>query len=167
MLKTITTAAIALLAAWLFLFPSMKTNQTPSYEKTIHVIADKYKRPVDDIRNIVNLAHELSVANGIEPTLTLAIIATESGFNPKAENPSSAAGLMQILQYMHKRTIQGYGGDVFDPETNIKTGLDILSRFWIWTGSEREAVSHYGGDLSGAYYTKVLRNRIWIEETIL
>lgn len=142
-------------------FPNLK------YEKTVHVIADKYKRPVDEIRSIVALAHDLSVANGIEPTLTLAIIATESGFNPKAENPSSAAGLMQVLQYMHKRTIQGYGGDVFDPETNIKTGLDILSRFWIWTGTEKEAISHYGGDLSGAYYKKVIHNRVWIEETVL
>jgi soluble lytic murein transglycosylase-like protein len=50
-----------------------------------------------------------------EVDLALCVMAGESGGNPSALNPSGAAGLFQIMPFWWNK----YGGDRFDPETNV------------------------------------------------
>lgn len=50
-----------------------------------------------------------------EVDLALCIMAGESGGNPNAQNPSGAAGLFQIMPFWWNK----YGGDRFDPESNV------------------------------------------------
>jgi soluble lytic murein transglycosylase-like protein len=56
----------------------------------------------------------------LDPTLIKSIIATESGFNPKAVSPKGARGLMQLMP----ATAQSLGvSNSFDPEDNIRGGV--------------------------------------------
>jgi hypothetical protein len=57
----------------------------------------------------------------LDPSLIRSIIATESGFNPKAVSPKGARGLMQLMPATAKRLgVQ----DCFDPEQNIRGGVE-------------------------------------------
>jgi soluble lytic murein transglycosylase-like protein len=56
----------------------------------------------------------------LDPALIHSIIATESGFNPKAVSPKGARGLMQLMP----ATAQRLGvKNSFDPEQNIQGGV--------------------------------------------
>jgi hypothetical protein len=57
---------------------------------------------------------------GFEPSLIRSIIATESGFNPKAVSPKGARGLMQLMPETAARL--GVRNS-FDPEQNIQGGV--------------------------------------------
>lgn len=72
---------------------------------------------------------------GIEPSLILAIMQTESSFNPYAVSHSDALGLMQVVQHSAGRDVfkmKGKWGQpsrsyLFDPENNIDTGTAYLA----------------------------------------
>jgi membrane-bound lytic murein transglycosylase C len=79
----------------------------------------------------------------VDPPLVMAIIETESAFNPRARSWANAYGLMQIVpKYAGReswREIHGEDGIpdsqyLFDPENNVRHGscfLNILeSRYW-------------------------------------
>jgi soluble lytic murein transglycosylase-like protein len=79
---------------------------------------------------------EASRAHDIDYELLKAVIATESGFDPRAVSPKGAVGLMQIMPATAER--YGVTGDrktplekkLTDPKINIKTGARYL-RFLI------------------------------------
>ena len=71
----------------------------------------------------------------IEPSLSLAIMQTESYFNPKAQSHIPAYGLMQIVpstasvdvnRYLFKKNIAMSQNDLFQPYKNIETGIAYL-----------------------------------------
>jgi len=72
---------------------------------------------------------------GVEQSLILAIMQTESSFNPYAVSNSDALGLMQVVQHSAGKDIfqlQGKSGKpsrsyLFDPENNIDTGTAYLA----------------------------------------
>lgn len=60
---------------------------------------------------------------GINPRLLLSVISVESGFNPMAVSPKSAAGLMQL---MPGTAVRFSVRDRFDPRENIRGGATYL-----------------------------------------
>ncbi len=72
---------------------------------------------------------------GVDQSLILAIMQTESSFNPYAVSHSDALGLMQVVQHSAGRDVfkmQGRWGQpsrsfLFDPENNIDTGTAYLA----------------------------------------
>ena len=72
---------------------------------------------------------------GVDSSLILAIMQTESSFNPYAVSNSDALGLMQVVQHsagVDVFKMQGKWGKpsrnyLFDPENNIDTGTAYLS----------------------------------------
>jgi len=61
---------------------------------------------------------------GIEPALLHAVIAVESGYDPKAVSRRGAGGLMQLMPETAKR----YGvANVFDPVDNLRGGAQYLA----------------------------------------
>ena len=69
------------------------------------------------------LVHRLAPQYAIDPDLVLAVMATESGFQPNAVSPKNAQGLMQLVP----ATAGRFGvRKVFDPVDNLKGGLAYL-----------------------------------------
>ncbi len=69
------------------------------------------------------LADETSRDLGLSSNLLLSVMAVESGFDPKAVSPKSAAGLMQLMP----ETAARFGvEDRFDPRANVRGGATYL-----------------------------------------
>lgn len=76
-----------------------------------------------DQRKIFELVSKLAPEYGISPRLVMAIIRTESNFNPAAVSPKKAQGLMQLIPETAERFNVK---KPFDPEQNIRGGLAYL-----------------------------------------
>jgi TPR repeat protein len=76
-----------------------------------------------DRRRVIEIVRELAPHFEIDPQLVLAVIGTESNFNPKARSPKNAQGLMQLIP----ETAQRFNvRDAYDPVQNIRGGLAYL-----------------------------------------
>jgi hypothetical protein len=71
----------------------------------------------------------------LDPRLVLAVMATESGFNPNAKSPKNAWGLMQLIPETAARFNVK---DILDPLENIRGGMAYLR--WL--------LSYYRGDVT-------------------
>jgi soluble lytic murein transglycosylase-like protein len=112
------------------------------------------------------LAHVMVVARevNLDPLLLFAVMAIESNFNPLAQSPAGAQGLMQVLTRLHEEKFVPYGGPgaAFKPEANIRVGAYILKHFIAISGSIHGGLRHYVGGAvigDGGYVGKVLRER--------
>lgn len=72
---------------------------------------------------IYRLVSRLAPQYGIDTDLAMAVIAVESGFNPRVTSPRNAQGLMQLIPDTARRF---QVRDAYDPEQNIKGGLAYL-----------------------------------------
>lgn len=71
------------------------------------------------------LVREVAAEVGVDARLALALVETESGFNPRARSPKGALGLAQLMP----DTARGLGvHDPLDPRQNLKGGLTYLKR---------------------------------------
>lgn len=69
------------------------------------------------------LVSETARRYGLDERLVLAVVQTESGFDPDALSPVGAAGLMQL---MPATAADLDVGDAFDPEQNVDGGVRYL-----------------------------------------
>ena len=105
---------------------------------------------------------------GQDPDLVLALMAIESNFDPDAVSHKGATGLMQIMP--HWKRVLGITGDLKDPETSIKYGLQILGFYKEMYGETEIALTAYnrgpgpvdgalvnGRDFRNGYSDKVLK----------
>jgi soluble lytic murein transglycosylase-like protein len=110
-------------------------------------LANKYRiSPAESQRYV---SHAIEVANevNLDPVLLLAIMATESSFNPNAQSRAGAQGLMQVLTRVHTEKFEPYGGTVaaFVPEANIRVGALILKACIAKAGSLEAGLRSYLG----------------------
>lgn len=87
---------------------------------------------------------------GVSPALLFAVIRTESGFDPLAESYVPARGLMQLTQETFEWVRYRIGDgehitydDMFDPETNIRYGAQLLRLLQDEFGSVQGSLSAY------------------------
>ena len=64
-------------------------------------LARKYGVAPEPLSVLVSEAFEIGAKAKLDPTLILAIMAIESGFNPFAQSPVGAQGLMQVMTKVH------------------------------------------------------------------
>ena len=135
-------------------------------ENAAQFIAQHWKKvKTQDARDIVEQAFISGKAHDIDPLLILAIIATESSFNPKAGSHAGAKGLMQVHARVHANRFKKYGGlkSVYDIEAGIEVGTQILKEYLNKTGSLKSALKYYVGAANhshdGGYSRKVLSMR--------
>ena len=107
----------------------------------------------------------------LDPLLIIAVISIESRFNPIAESVKGAKGLMQIIPKYHTEKLQEFGGveSVFDPETNIQVGAQILKEYIRTTGNVGIALQMYAGALSDyedQYTNKVMNERHRLQQVV-
>ena len=110
-------------------------------------LAAKYRISTAESLRYVSHAIEVSKEVNLDPVLLLAIMATESSFNPNAQSRAGAQGLMQVLTRVHTEKFEPYGGVVaaFVPEANIRVGALILKACIAKAGSLEAGLRSYLG----------------------
>lgn len=125
-------------------------------------ISRRYKVAPEPVGALVLEAWALGKRSGLDPTLILAIMAVESSFNPFAQSPVGAQGLMQVMTRVHDDKYQSFGGThaAFDPITNLRVGVQVLQECIRRAGSLHEGLKFYVGaallDTDGGYVARVL-----------
>ena len=125
-------------------------------------IAKKYKVAPEPLAALVAEAYDIGKQTKLEPTLLLAIMAVESSFNPFAQSPVGAQGLMQVMTTIHSDKYANYGGShaAFDPKSNLRVGVQVLQECIQRAGSLRGGLKYYVGaanlDHDSGYGDKVM-----------
>lgn len=129
-------------------------------------IARKYRVSASSVEQYMGYARQSGKTYNVDPYLIMAVMATESSFNPRAQSRVGAQGLMQVHTRVHKKRFKPYGSTdtVWEPKVNIQVGSSILSDYLKrYGGSERRALKAYVGAAhmshDGGYGNKVLRRR--------
>jgi hypothetical protein len=110
-------------------------------------LSKKYRVAPEPLSALVSEAYDVGPANQIEPTLILAVMAVESGFNPFAQSNVGAQGLMQVMTKVHEQKYQGFGGALaaFDPVANVRVGVNVLKECITRAGSLEGGLKLYVG----------------------
>lgn len=112
-----------------------------------HWLARRYHVAPEPVSRLVQEAWAVGNRAKVEPTLILAIMAIESGFNPFAQSAVGAQGLMQVMTRVHDDKYEAFGGTLaaFDPVTNLRVGVQVLKECIQRGGSLEEGLRHYVG----------------------
>ncbi|MEQ6279034.1 membrane-bound lytic murein transglycosylase MltC [Kluyvera cryocrescens] len=102
------------------------------YSVTINLVPNHLDKRA---HKYLGMVRQASRKYGIDESLILAIMQTESSFNPYAVSRSDAMGLMQVVQHTAGKDVfrsQGKSGTpsrsfLFDPASNIDTGTAYLA----------------------------------------
>ena len=125
-------------------------------------LSKKYAVAQEPVGVLVAEAFEIGRRAKLDPTLILAVMAIESGFNPFAQSPVGAQGLMQVMTRVHVDKYENFGGKLaaFDPVTNLRVGVKVLQECITRAGSIEGGLKHYVGAANlasdGGYAGKVL-----------
>ena len=125
-------------------------------------LSRKYGVAPEPLSVLVSEAFEIGQKAKLDPTLILAIMAIESGFNPFAQSPVGAQGLMQVMTKVHHDKYEHFGGKLaaFDPVTNLRVGVKVLQECISRAGSVEGGLKFYVGagnmDDDSGYASKVL-----------
>ena len=125
-------------------------------------LSRRYRVAPEPISRLVQEAWAVGDRAGLDPTLILAIMAIESSFNPFAQSPVGAQGLMQVMTKIHDDKYGAFGGvhAAFDPVTNLRVGVQVLKECIARAGSLEAGLRFYVGAANladdGGYAGKVL-----------
>ena len=127
-----------------------------------HWLARRYKVAPEPVSRLVQEAWAVGHRMGLDPTLILAIMAVESSFNPFAQSPVGAQGLMQVMTRVHDDKYVAFGGihAAFDPISNLRVGVQVLKECIARAGSVQQGLRYYVGaalhETDGGYAGRVL-----------
>lgn len=126
-------------------------------------ISRRYKVAPEPIGRLVQEAWHIGQRATLDPTLILAVMAVESGFNPFAQSPVGAQGLMQVMTRVHDDKYTAFGGvhAAFDPLSNLRVGVQVLKDCIARAGGSlqeglRAYVGATSGNPDGGYVARVL-----------
>lgn len=139
--------------------------QLTKHKAVAEFLAKRYRVSTLVMNDIVVHAHAAAEQTKLDPNLILAVIAIESRFNPIAESPFGAKGLMQVIPRFHPEKLAPLGGErvVFEPAANILVGAKILREYLARTGDLTNALQLYVGatteEAENGYSEKVMLER--------
>ncbi|HEY9105818.1 MAG TPA: lytic transglycosylase domain-containing protein [Roseateles sp.] len=125
-------------------------------------IVRRYHVAPEPVARLVQESWTVGQRTGIEPTLILSVMAIESSFNPFAQSPVGAQGLMQVMTKVHSDKYESYGGHLaaFDPVSNLRVGVLVLKECIAKAGGLAGGLHYYVGagamDDDGGYAAKVM-----------
>jgi len=137
-------------------------NTPPQQQRVTSWLAKRYRVAGDATNMLVSAAYLTASEIKLDPLLILAVMAIESGFNPFAESPVGAQGLMQVMSKIHHEKFQDLGGikAALNPVANIKVGSLILKDYVTRGGSVEAGLKLYVGaaafENDSGYGAKVL-----------
>ncbi|MCC6641048.1 MAG: lytic transglycosylase domain-containing protein [Deltaproteobacteria bacterium] len=147
-------AAVALLGATCWLTTACSTLQnlgTPighgsharlaapgvaaSRDRVDQILEDRAPNLEDrDRQGVIDAIFSAQQEHGFEPSLLLALMQVESGFNPSARSSQGALGLMQVQPFSGQLMARELGiewrgkSTLLDPEQNVRIGVAYLAR---------------------------------------
>ena len=133
-------------------------------------LSKKYRVAPEPLSALVAEAYDIGKRTRLDPTLILAIMAIESGFNPFAQSPVGAQGLMQVMTGIHSDKYENFGGKLaaFDPVTNLRVGVKVLQESIARAGSVQGGLKYYVGAANleddGGYAGKVLAEHARLQQ---
>ena len=86
-----------------------------------------------------SLAKQDALNAGIDPTLFVAQINQESGFNPNAVSPAGAIGIAQLMP----STAAGWGVDPHDPVASLSAAASAMAKYYVTYQSYPKALAAY------------------------
>ena len=121
------------------------TDLTPLQMTLVQAVRSKYRIAPEPLNALMLEVFDLADRSALDPTLILAVIGVESNYNPFANSPTGAKGLMQVIPEVHSEQFTPYGGAmaIFDPKTNLRSGVKILKQCIDLTGSLEEGLRLY------------------------
>ncbi len=125
-------------------------------------LSKKYNVAPEPLSALVAEAFDVGTRVKVDPTLILAVMAVESGFNPFAQSAVGAQGLMQVMTKIHSDKYDDFGGKhaAFDPISNLRVGVKVLRDCITRAGSVEGGLKLYvgAGNMEGdnGYTSKVL-----------
>jgi hypothetical protein len=119
------------------------TAERPATQAELSAMAPKISSPLAlnnpvigaERSRFVSMVLAEAKAFKLDPRLVLAVMATESGFDPNAKSPKNALGLMQLIPDTAARFNVK---DILDPVENIRGGMAYLR--WL--------LAYYRGDVT-------------------
>ncbi|MEK8027842.1 lytic transglycosylase domain-containing protein [Pseudaquabacterium rugosum] len=132
-------------------------------------LSKRYKVAPEPVSRLVQEAWSVGERARLEPTLILAIMAIESSFNPFAQSPVGAQGLMQVMTRIHNDKYEAFGGEraAFDPVTNLRVGVLVLKECIARAGGVEAGLRYYVGaanlESDGGYARKVLAEQDFLK----
>lgn len=135
-------------------------------------LSRKYRVAPEPLSVLVAEAFEIGQRARLDPTLILAVMAIESRFNPFAQSPVGAQGLMQVMTRVHTEKYDDFGGRLaaFDPVSNLRVGARVLQECIKRAGSVEGGLRLYVGAVStdGSWYiNKVMAEHLRIQSVAL
>lgn len=125
-------------------------------------LSKRYRVASDATNMLVSAAYMTAKEIKLDPLLILSVMAIESRFNPFAESPVGAQGLMQVMSKVHRDKFEELGGmkAALNPVANIKVGSLILKDYVNRGGSVEAGLKLYVGagasESDAGYGAKVL-----------
>lgn len=135
-------------------------------------LSRRYKVAPEPVGRLVQEAWHVGQRVGLDPTLILAVMAVESSFNPFAQSPVGAQGLMQVMTRIHDDKYEAFGGTraAFDPVTNLRVGALVLKECIARAGSLEAGLRYYVGAATlgedGGYVVKVLAEQLHLRRVV-
>ena len=146
----------------------------PKQQATVALwLSKKYRVAPEPVSAIVSEAYEIGKRVSLDPTLILAVMAIESGFNPFAQSHVGAQGLMQVMTRVHSDKYQSFGGEfaAFDPLANLRVGVKVLQDCIRTAGSLEGGLKYYVGAANqeddGGYTAKVMAEYTRLQQVAL
>ena len=133
-------------------------------------LSKKYRVAPEPISALVSEAYSIGARVKLDPTLILAVMAVESGFNPFAQSAVGAQGLMQVMTKIHSDKYKNFGGSfaAFDPLANLRVGVKVLQDCIQVAGSIEGGLKNYVGasnqEDDGGYTAKVLAEHARLQQ---
>ncbi len=142
---------------------AMNPKDLPKPQAAItHWLSRKYNIAPEPMAALVAESFTAGAKAKIDPLLILAVMAIESGFNPIAQSPMGAQGLMQVMPQVHADKYTRFGGRLaaFDALANVRVGVKVLQECIARAGSPEAGLRLYVGagnlEDDGGYAGKVL-----------
>lgn len=143
--------------------PHTATTRDQLRSRALSVLAPETSRVIDAT---LRLAPEY----GTTPTLAIAMVAVESGGNPRSVHQrTGCAGLLQVNMSVWARPLQLDRRRMAEVEYGLRAGLEVFKRYRIAnSGDEQRALHQYNmgprGENAG-YVDKILSIRKFMEAT--
>jgi len=151
---------------------ALPTELPEQQAKVTYWLSRKYRVAPEPLGALVSEAFAVGEKVNLDPTLILAVMAVESRFNPFAQSPVGAQGLMQVLTRVHTDKYEDFGGQLaaFDPVSNLRVGVQVLKDAIRRAGSVEGGLRLYVGAVTNdgsSYINKVMAEHLRIQSVAL